>query len=598
MTDWRDGYIDQRTSLFATSGPLSTGVDFHYLSDNGYRPNNDNLIREIYWHTKVQVSPSDMAFSLVKYEDQQTGDLTQDYSNLPTNLGQRSEDREPPGVLLLGWNHTWSPGVHTLFLGGRLASDQVLTAPNTTQLLLERSTSTLEPGFLSIGPTGTLQYTSPALQNANPPAVTTNPDGSLDLSSAFQSGIAPYLGTGTVTGAFGDHFNFSTQRRFAIGSGELQQIWQTSRNTLLFGGRWQSGVFNTKAELDLVDPRNVPYYPSPADLQHFWVPFDRESLYTYDFYRLTPGLTVIVGGSWDRLKRPEDFRNPPVSNLQVKNERRNGKLGFTYAPSRWITVRGAYTEALGGVTFDDDVQLEPVQFAGFNQDFRTVISESLVGSVEAPVYQNRGLSIEGSLPSKTWWAASFDRLSENVQRSVGDFDLFVAPVFPSGMAILPSVTDEVLAYRENVFTAGFNQLVGREFAFGAYFRRTFAELHDTYPQIPVLFGANAFSESGLDEWVLTGNWNSSSGWFARVEAHRYSQTLGGVVDGYIGTTPPGDAFWQDNALIGYRFDRARAEVSVGVLDMTNRNYNLSPLTYFAPDLPHSRTPELRVRVGF
>jgi hypothetical protein len=105
-----------------------------------------------------------------------------------------------------------------------------------------------------------------------------------------------------------------------------------------------------------------------------------------------------------------------------------------------------YTEVLGGVTFDESVRLEPVQLAGFPQAFRTVISESVVGSVEAPVYRHGGLALDGNVAGRTWWSVSGNVLREEVRRTIGVFDLFFAPVFPRGAAILPASTPESLDY--------------------------------------------------------------------------------------------------------------------------------------------------------
>src|SRR5260221_8139284 len=37
---------------------------------------------------------------------------------------------------------------------------------------------------------------------------------------------------------------------------------------------------------------------------------------------------------------------------------------------------------------------------------------------------------------------------------------------------------------------------------------------------------------------------------------------------------PGDDFWHFNAFVGYRFPRRRAELRVGVLNLTDRDYRL------------------------
>lgn len=586
FSEWRDdGYLDQRASVFATYGRLSLGIDFAYNYDNGDRPNNRYSRMEAYWQLKYQVSPDDVFYTLGKWQDEESGDLFQSYSHLPGNLGLDFEEKQEPGLQLFGWNHRWGPGVNTLFLGGRLAAEQVLTAPGTNQLLLQRDASFLArtPFDGSNGPTG----------------VSANLDGSLNVTNAFRRAIGSRLGRGPVTGSFGEVFDFATQRQFEVYSGEVQHIWQTNRNTFLAGLRWQSGEFETNARLDLINPGNQGLFTLPASQQSVSVDFDRRNIYAYDYFKATRWLTLIAGVSWDHIERPQNFRNPPVSERQTEMERWSGKFGFTLTPSKWLTVRGAYTEGLGGVTFDESIRLEPVQIAGFNQSYRTLISESLVGSVEAPLYKTWGLSIEGSLPTRTWWGASISVVEEDVERTVGAFDYLVSPIFPVGAAALPSGTQEKLAYREEILSVNVNQLLGQEFALGAGYRFTRAELRDTFSEIPVALNATAdrFQDEKLHEVSLYANWNSPLGWFARAEANWYAQDLDGAQAGVRLNGIPGDDFWQYNVQVGYRFYRNLCEVSAGVLNLGDTDYQLSPLTY-TRDLPRERTFFIRARLSF
>ncbi len=583
--EWRDnGQFEQRVSAFATRGKLSLGVDLSYRYDNGERPNNASSSEEIYWQLKYQVTADDIFYTLGKWQDQETGDLFQSYSNQPGSLGLDFEEKQEPGLLLGGWNHRWAPGVNTLVLGGRLAAEQRLTAPTSNQLLLAREPNPPLDRVLAAQALG---------------SVVQNPDGSLTFSRDLRRAVAPYLGRGTVSAFSVEPFRFATLRQFEIYTGEVQHIWDTKHNTLILGGRWQSGEFETDTLLSLVDPAGVAAYSSPAARQHVNVDFERQSLYAYDFFKPAPWVTLIAGVSWDRIEHPENFRNPPVSERGVANERVNGKFGFTLSPSRWFTVRGVYTEGLGGVTFDESVRLEPTQIAGFNQAFRTVISEDIAGSVESPVYKNWGLSIEGALPTRTWWGASFNILEEDVDRTVGAFDVLRGAVFPDNAAALPAGTTQQLAYREEVLGLGLNQLIGREFAVGATYRHTRAELRNIFAQVPVAIaaGADRFDEAVLHELSFYANWNSPTGWFARAEMNYYAQDLGAAEAGLRVDSPAGDDFWQANAQVGYRFHRNLCEVSAGVLNITDRDYNLSPLTYLR-ELPHERTFFIRYRLSF
>ena len=66
-----------------------------------------------------------------------------------------------------------------------------------------------------------------------------------------------------------------------------------------------------------------------------------------------------------------------------------------------------------------------------------------------------------------------------------------------------------------------------------------------------------------------------------------------------GYTPkaPGDDFWQFNAFAGYRFPRRKAEVALGLLNITDQDYRLAPLNVYN-ELPRTRTLVLRLRLSF
>src|SRR5204863_447221 len=85
------------------------------------------------------------------------------------------------------------------------------------------------------------------------------------------------------------------------------------------------------------------------------------------------------------LEFPTDYRNSPIVSGEDSRDRLSPKAGVIWNPVGNLFVRGAYTQSLGGVSFDESVSLEPNQVAGFNQVFRSIISESVVGSVAGPI---------------------------------------------------------------------------------------------------------------------------------------------------------------------------------------------------------------------
>src|SRR6185295_9164789 len=95
------------------------------------------------------------------------------------------------------------------------------------------------------------------------------------------------------------------------------------------------------------------------------------------------------------------------------------KAAIVRSPLQEATMRGIYTRSLGGVSLDESYRLEPTQLAGFPQAFRTLISESIVGSVAAPEYETFGLALDLKLASRTYLGIQAERATAEVRRDVG-----------------------------------------------------------------------------------------------------------------------------------------------------------------------------------
>jgi len=607
-TDFRsNGDLRTTASVFGTHGNVSYGIDYYDRTFGGGRTNSDMNLQEIYAQLKWQVTPDDICYFLGKWAMQKAGDNFQTYNNQPLSPFMRFRETQEPGLLLAGWNHRWRPGSNTLFLGGRLSATQDLTDPQSKQLLLQRDPAAMSPGF--VHKNGFFdEYTDPALKAqqalADPSQhpVSVAPDGnSLVYSPALLRAIAPYIGTGQVTGVGTDIFNFASHRQFEIYTAELQQIEQRDHNTFLAGARWQTGQFNTYDTLSVIRPDFNGGFSTPAADQHSVVDFQRTSLYAYDYWSPFSWITLIGGVSWDRMDHPDNFRNPPVNDNQRHEQQLSGKFGFTISPSRWFNLRGAYAEGLGGVSFDESVRLEPSQVAGFSQAYRTILSESIAGSVEAPRFKTWGLGIDGMLPSRTWWGASVKVIGQDVDRTLGAFSGYDLGVFPNSPAYFPDGTSQRLDYRECSFGATLNQLLGDEFALGLGYQITRSKLDTAYPELPAnpVLAPEAVDQATLHQFSVFGTWNSPSGWFARAEANWFSQNLQDDPRGLAPGAPPraGDAFWQFNALLGYRFWRNQGEVSLGVLNIANTDYQLSPLNPYG-EIVRGRTAVMTCRLSF
>ena len=140
-----------------------------------------------------------------------------------------------------------------------------------------------------------------------------------------------------------------------------------------------------------------------------------------------------------------------------------------------------------------------------------------------------------------------------------------------------------LGYKERSATASLNQLVGRGWAFGARYRLSDADLQTSYPGVSPTFFPRTDTSALLHTVDLYAIYNMGSGFFAQAQAlwrgqsnYDYNPAL------------PGDSFWQFNLYGGYRFRHRQAEVSIGLLNLANRDYHLNPLNLYQ-ELPRERT---------
>lgn len=606
LTDYfSTGELRETASQYGTFGNFSYSLDAEYRYNDGQRPNNEIDRLETYASFKLQVTPKDTVFFQVQYQDFQTGDLTQRYDDdevgrettievVDPNTGRRTKvvnknvaansfdfrETQEPGLMLLGYRHEWNPGTHTIILLGRLANDQVLTVNGTNNTLLQRD---LAPGSLP----------EDVLRNIN----------ALPLSTpGLARSLGSLRGLGPVSQLFNLPLNQDYRASFETYSGEINHIMTLGSQTFVLGGRYQKGTFETQTVLSGLDPtlQESGLFFDPPSSQNFSVDFERLNLYAYDTWKVNHWLTLTGGVTFDRLRYPTNFRSAPINDDESLFSRTSPKAGFILTPHKSLVLRGAYTEAISGASFDESIRLEPTQVAGFNQAYRTTISEDIVGSVAGAAYRTWGLSLEQKLPTRTYWGVEYNVLMQDLDRTNGAFDLFTLGGFPIG--VIPSSTRQKLTYREDNVTASINQLIGDHWSLGARYKYTNSKLRQTFVDLPPVLreGLDSTRTSVLHELNLSLLYNHPSGFFARGEARWFNQDNEGFPPNPA--TPnndprPGDEFWQLNLYAGWRFYRNQCELSCGVLNLTDNNYQLEPLNYYL-ELPRERTLFVRVRLSF
>ena len=526
--------ISEQVSQFATLGRTSYAFDLDYRHADGVRVNNDLDSLEWYATLKQQVTGRDTALALVKYEDYHSGDNFQYYHPGQARPDYRFDEYQDP-IVVGAWHHEWSPDAHTLLLGGRLVNEQHFRDLATPQLLL--------------------------IQDAG----------------------------GSVVGHDVEPFDASYRSKLEIYTLELNQLQQWNRVMLSVGGRYQAGTIGTQLTFKN-PPVLVPFlFPDVQDTAYEAADFQRATGYGYLTVQPFKHVWLTGGAAYDDLAYPRNFRNPPLTAGQDHRSQIGPKAAVVWEALPQLTLRGLYAQSLGGVSLDESYRLEPTQLAGFPQTFRTLIPESVAGSVAAPEYEVFGGALDFKFATGTFVGLQIEQLNSKVRRTIGDFSLVdsLAPYVPDSTA-------ENLDYRENSLALSVSQLLGDQFVAGASYKIDDVALSDVLPNVPVaaLAAASQSDHAILQETSAYLLFNHPSGFFARLDATWYHQRNFGY-----GPALPGDDFIQGNLFAGYRFLSRRCEIQLGILNLGGQDYHLNPLNVYA-ELPRERTFEARLKFIF
>jgi Tfp pilus assembly protein PilF len=547
------GAWTENGAQYGTFGNSSYSLAANYHSDPGQHSNGDFEERILSAEFKQQLTPKDTAFfQAIDY--QASGgdpglfyDPTQPFPQGPNPELRTRETQEP--ILALGYHHEWAPGMHTIVLGTRLTDRISVDNPAQISLLVDRT------------PDG-LDYVEPFL-----------------ISQTYQSDLKIY-------------------------TAEVQQIWQVDRHLTILGALYQNGNFDTKnLQLGPYGTENsqfiTPTPDTPAQDANFVVDFERVTFYGYHQWQIFDPLYLVGGISYDKVKFPTNFRAAPISSQQQTEDLIAPKAGIIWTPWTNGVLRGAYTRSLSGASIDQTFRLEPTQVAGFLQSFRSVTPESIGGAKAGATFDTYAAAFEQKFSTGTYLGLTAELLKSEVERALGEFEFNPNPGEPAFVGATP----DKINYQEKSLLLTVNQLLGDAWSLGALYRLSRADLWESYPEVlPVVdaqdpallkgFRRNQHLDAILHELLLYGIYNHPSGFFGRFEAVWYSQSNGGYA-----VELAGDNFWQLNGFIGYRFPRRKAELEIGLLNLTDQDYRLNPLNLYN-ELPRNRTFVARLRLSF
>ena len=528
---WRsDGQYHQLASQYGTIKNTSWALDLDYQNNTGVRPNND--LNRIEWYStiKQQLTPADSVMLLTKYEDYTSGDNFQYYNPKTSSRPNYQFHEQQKPIIIGGYQHEWAPGIQTLLLGGRLDTRQQFSDLQTPELLL--------------------------LQD----------------------------GTGTLASSDNQPYDFTISDKLEIWDAEVQQIVHKDRFTVIAGARWQGGDIHFE---DTLTNTSLPGFLAPPAAGSFMERFQRAGGYGYLSVEPFEHLVLTGGAAYDWMEYPSTFRTLPESAGTEDRTLLEPKAAFVWSPLPQATLRGIYSRSLGGVSLDESYRLEPSQLAGFVQTLRSVMPESVVGSVSAQNVELEGLALDLKFGHGTFAGLQFEHINSDVNQAVGDFLLV-----NGNPPYVPSTTRQNLNYDEQSLAASLNQLLPHGLVTGIEYRLTHSDLRTVYPMVPSGILPAQDQSAILHEIGAYLLYNHPSGFFARFDAHGYLQSNQGY-------TPdePGDQFAQFDLRAGWRFFHRHGELMAGVLNLGNQDYRLNPLNLYA-ELPRGRVYTLQLSFEF
>lgn len=527
-----DGQFRELATQFGQFDRLDYALDVDYQHNDGVRINHG--LDRLDWYTtlKFQLDQDDTLLSLTKVQEYRSGDNYQYYDQASARPAYRFENEQSP-LLALGWHHLWAPESHTLAIAGRLEN----TAHVTDQ-------------------------------------------------QAFQSRLFG-VATNQIVG-FGQVLaDERYDSKFEIWFGELNQIWTTDQHTVIAGGRAQSGNFNTAGQLSGF--ANSFAYPVAVVSQNVEEDFHRWSLYAYDRMELIPTLSLTAGIGYDAVSVPANFREVPVTGGRIERAEVLPKAAAIWEVIPELTMRGMYAWCLSGASFDESFRLEPAQLAGFIQSYRTVIPESVAGSVSGQLLKTWGGALDLKLASRTYLGLEVHGWKSDVERARSGL---YTDIFNNNPAVLAFT--EQLDYSATAAGVSLDQLLGQEWSGGLGWRWQDTKLQTRIPQLTSVYSGQQY-EATLHELWTRLQWQHPAGPYARIEANWLWQWHGNQPTS--SSLAGRETVTQVNLQTGWRFRANRGEIGVGILNLGGKNYRLDPLSGY-PELPRERVFFARVQLNF
>lgn len=532
------GAWEQSGGLFGTVGRLGFLADGYYARGEGVAANTDFEQSAFEAQTKVQASARDTFYLQTLVSQLEAGDLATYADPEQRDPDLRQEESLRP-VFVLGWHRAWSPEHHSLVLGTWIESTQDLDDPRHL-------------GLLSV------------------------------LDDAGR--VAALYATPEARWEYHSESRWLTL--------EAQHLWQTEANTLIVGARYAAGQIEADSRLTGLAPFT---FPERSTLDH---PADRTQVYAYDTWRPIETLAFTAGVSADTLAAPENFRAGPLVDETRRVARVLPKAGVVWQPRTNLWLRGAYSQGLGGIGFEQSFRLEPTPLAGFNQLYRSLLSESVVGALTAERQQIGLLALETRWGPDTFLGVEGEWQDASADRPQGVFALGGGG--NPGVGTFSTATlGQKLDQTERAVSAYVHRLLDRDWTLSLRYRVAWMDVDEFWPDLPAGVAVDpqtrwqrqAETSFTTQEVQLGVRYNHPSGWYAGADAGWTFQTSTGT------RALETESAFRSDLFVGRRFWQRRAAIQLGLENLTGDDYRLSPWTLVA-EPPRERTLVVQFRITY
>ena len=338
--------------------------------------------------------------------------------------------------------------------------------------------------------------------------------------------------------------------------GDLQQIWDTPRLSLVAGGSFLEAEDRKQETKTTTLPFLLPI-PSGGT-----TPADSHRAYLYSTWHLGNRIDLTAGGAYGRVKFSE-VSSPPFDSAAQSRDALDPKVGLVARVTPTTTLRGAYFETLGGAGNADLESIEPTQVAGFNQLFDDPIASRARGA---------GIGVDQKLAKWTY---------AGVQAAWRELDWpFGADSRPPLLPVDGTNAVFTLRAREHGLRAYLYQVINRTTT--ATLEYTALDHEDDNVET-----GDATDDHSLTHRVRLGlNYFHPRGWFAGVIGTWRYQDLENFEPAQDGVENGIRDFWIWDANVGYQFPKRNGYIALTFANVFDQSFRYQPVGIdqrFLPD---------------